>query len=205
MVSVVTSDAHWRSCRDAYRPLLMREGFVFREQKRFAFEIPLTSFVSLSPSLLLSSVLDEEEEEEGEPFEFDDYAPEAERPPSFPPAPGCDSSRCSGSENVEADLPPPPPQTCPAAPHGDFPPPPEAAQIRDAVDKELPPPPEGADTQGRISGSATATGSRVGTVHDASVFLTQREPRVSTQSQPVLSHRHFTREPAPIVFPSQWE
>lgn len=97
--------------------------------------------------LFLSSVLDEEED--GERFEFDDEAPEAERPPSFPPALDYD---CPVLENAEADLPPPPPppQTCPAAPHGDFPPPPDEGRVRDGADKELPPPPEGADGQGRI-------------------------------------------------------
>lgn len=116
---------------------------------------PFSSFViSLSLSLFLSSVLDEEEE--GESFEFDDEAPEAERPPLFPPALEDDSSVYLVLENAEADLPLPPPpppsllQTCPAAPHGDFPPPPEQGQIQDGADKELPPPPGGADTQGRI-------------------------------------------------------
>ncbi|XP_053489679.1 rho guanine nucleotide exchange factor 10 isoform X1 [Ictalurus furcatus] len=86
------------------------------------------------------------DEEEGESFEFDDEAPEAERPPSFPPALDFDSSGCPVLENAEADLPPPPPpQTCSSAPHGQFPPPPEEGH---GADKELPPPPEGADTQG---------------------------------------------------------
>ncbi|XP_060789304.1 rho guanine nucleotide exchange factor 10 isoform X3 [Neoarius graeffei] len=97
-----------------------------------------------------------DEEEEGESFEFDDEAPEAERPPLFPPALENDSSVYLVLENAEADLPLPPPpppsllQTCPAAPHGDFPPPPEQGQIQDGADKELPPPPGGADTQGPI-------------------------------------------------------
>lgn len=102
-------------------------------------------FICPSLSLFLSSVLDEEE---GESFEFDDEAPEAERPPSFPPALDFDSSGCPVLENAEADLPPPPPpQTCSSAPHGQFPPPPEEGH---GADKELPPPPEGADTQGMI-------------------------------------------------------
>lgn len=91
-----------------------------------------------------------DEEEEGECFEFDDEAPEAERSPSFPPALDYNSSSFPVLENAEADLPPPPPQTCPAAPHGDFPPPPEERHIQDGAYKELPLPPEGADTQGRI-------------------------------------------------------
>lgn len=101
-----------------------------------------------SLSFLPSSVLDEEEE--GEAFEFDDEAPEAERPPMFPPALDYDSSGCPGMENIEADLPPPPSQTCPAAPSGDFPPPPEEGPMQEGADKELPPPPEGANTQGRL-------------------------------------------------------
>ncbi|GAA6075794.1 rho guanine nucleotide exchange factor 10 isoform X1, partial [Tachysurus ichikawai] len=97
----------------------------------------------------------DEEEEEGESFEFDDEAPESERPPSFPPALDCDSSLRDVQvlEDAEADLPPPPPQTCPSAPYADFPPPLDEGQIQDCPDKELPLPPDGADTQGGISGS----------------------------------------------------
>ncbi|XP_026999892.1 rho guanine nucleotide exchange factor 10 isoform X1 [Tachysurus fulvidraco] len=99
-------------------------------------------------------VLDEEEEE-GESFEFDDEAPESERPSSFPPALDCDSSLQAVRVLVdaEADLPPPPPQTCPSAPYADFPPPLDEGQMQDFPDKELPLPPEGADTQGGIPGS----------------------------------------------------
>ncbi|XP_053365606.1 rho guanine nucleotide exchange factor 10 isoform X1 [Clarias gariepinus] len=81
-----------------------------------------------------------DEEEEGEPFEFDDEVPEAERPPLFPPALGYNSSGCPVLENAEEDLLPPPP---PPAPHGDLPPPPEEGFIQEGVNKELPLP-EGA-------------------------------------------------------------
>lgn len=85
-----------------------------------------------------------DEEEEGEPFEFDDEVPEAERPPLFPPALGYNSSGCPVLENAEEDLLPPPP---PPAPHGDLPPPPEEGFIQEGVNKELPLP-EGA--QGKM-------------------------------------------------------
>ncbi|XP_046711288.1 rho guanine nucleotide exchange factor 10 isoform X2 [Silurus meridionalis] len=90
----------------------------------------------------------DDEEEEGERFEFDDEAPEAEHPTSFPPAPHYASSCCPVLENAEADLPPPPPQICSSAPHVAFPPPPEEDQSQDWADKELPPPPDSADLQG---------------------------------------------------------
>lgn len=92
-----------------------------------------------------------DEEEEGESFEFDDKAPEAERPPSFPAALDHDLTLQGFPvlEKVEADLPPPPPQTCPSAPLADFPPLPDEKASEDAPDKELPLPPEGADNEGK--------------------------------------------------------
>ncbi|TSS85054.1 Rho guanine nucleotide exchange factor 10 [Bagarius yarrelli] len=105
--------------------------------------------------LRIPHVLDDEEEEGGEHFEFDDEAPESERPPSFPPAVDYASSLQSFHvlEDAEADLPPPPAQTCPSIPHADFPPPPNEGQIQEVTDKELPLPPEGAEMPGANPGS----------------------------------------------------